>query len=230
MVAPIWDYWDTSRLKRSPDSAHKLRYYKTVTGWLWSASIVAVLAAGIRPLMTIATSAQDVPWLFLHRWVRYALEALLVGFCLVTLLPLVTVFWKKMKKTPRTWRTADALKPLSWFLPATWSERRWFAFVCITAGICEETLFRGFLLHYLHVSGFSLNLTLALLLSSGIFGLQHFYLGIGGTVFSIIAGLILGLLFLMTGTLIVPMVLHAVMDLRMLALLRPPAIDSASAA
>jgi len=34
---------------------------------------------------------------------------------------------------------------------------------------------------------------------------------------------VFGLLFLLTGNLLLPMVLHAVTDLRMLAILRPPA-------
>lgn len=42
------------------------------------------------------------------------------------------------------------------------------------------------------------------------------------TVSSAVIGLLFGLLFLLTGTLLLPMVLHCVMDLRMLAMLRPP--------
>jgi len=42
-----------------------------------------------------------------------------------------------------------------------------------TAGVCEETLFRGFMLHYLHVFPWTLNLSLALLISSVIFGFNH---------------------------------------------------------
>ena len=115
-----------------------------------------------------------------------------------------------------------ALKSLSFFLPATWTERRWFAFLCITAGICEETLFRGFLLHYLHVLPFSLNLTLALLLSAIIFGLGHLYQGAGGAASTVVGGLLFGLLFLLTGNLLLPMLLHAAMDLRILLLLPRP--------
>jgi len=67
------------------------------------------------------------------------------------------------------------------------------------------------------------NLTVALVSSSVIFGLNHLYGGISGVVSSAVTGFLFGLLFLLTGNLLLPMVLHAVTDLRMLAILRPPA-------
>jgi membrane protease YdiL (CAAX protease family) len=101
-------------------------------------------------------------------------------------------------------------------------ERRWFAFVAITAGVCEEILFRGFLLHYLHASPWTMGLTVALLLSCVIFGLQHLYQGPAGAASTVVIGFLFGLLFLLTGNLLLPIALHAMMDLRVLVLLRPP--------
>ena len=96
-------------------------------------------------------------------------------------------------------------------------------FVSITAGICEEVLFRGFMLHYLHVFPWTLDLTLALLISSLIFGVHHLYQGASGAAGTAIIGILFGLLFLLTGNLLLPIVLHGAMDLRLLVVLRPPA-------
>ena len=96
-------------------------------------------------------------------------------------------------------------------------------FVSITAGVCEEALFRGFMLHYLHIFPWTLNLTLALLISSVSFGFNHLYQGAGGVAGTAIIGFLFGLLFLLTGNLLLPIIFHGVMDLRMLAILRPPA-------
>jgi len=222
VLAPLWDFYDTRRLKRSPSSAGKLRYYKTLCAWLWIATVVACLGVGWRALFTISPALDEIPWL-LHVWVRYLADIVIAAVVVVVvLLPVAIVVWKKLKKQPRKYSSADALQAFSYFFPATRSERRWFAFVCITAGICEETLFRGFLLHYLHVIPWTLNLTLALLISSVIFGLNHLYAGVGGVASNIVFGFLLGLLFLLTGNLLLPIVLHAVMDLRMLVVLRPP--------
>jgi membrane protease YdiL (CAAX protease family) len=222
VVTPIWDYYDTSRLKRNPSSAGKLRYYKTLCGWLWISAIVACLSVGWHSLFTITPTPGDASWLFGHAWVRYLVEAVIALFMALLLLPALIVIGKKLKKQPRKYSSADAMKAFSYFFPATWAERRWFSFLCITAGICEETLFRGFLLHYLHLVPWSLNLTMALLLSSIIFGLQHLYQGAIGATSTVVIGLLFGLLFLLTGNLLLPMLCHAVMDLRFLLILRPP--------
>ncbi|MGA7078041.1 MAG: hypothetical protein WBQ43_22825 [Terriglobales bacterium] len=44
VVAPLWDYHDTKRLKRNPSSAGKIRHYKTLCAWFWTATVVALLA------------------------------------------------------------------------------------------------------------------------------------------------------------------------------------------
>jgi membrane protease YdiL (CAAX protease family) len=223
VVTPLWDYRGTRRLKQSPSLAGKIRHYKMLCAWLWTATVVALLAVGFHPLFTISPAPDEASWLFEHAWVRYLVRGVLVIFMALILLPATVAIWKSVTKRPRKYSSADALKSLSYFLPATWTERRWYAFLCVTAGICEETLFRGFLLHYLHVFPFSLNLTLALLISALIFGLQHLYQGAGGAASIVVSGLLFGLLFLLTGNLLVPIVFHSVMDLRMVLLLRPPA-------
>lgn len=223
VAAPVWDFYDTRRLRKNPDSARKIRYYKTLMAWLWISTGLACLAVGWRPLFTINPPPGEIRWLLEHAWVFYLVEVVIALFVALMLLPLAVVFWKKVKKQPRKYSSADAFKSLSYFFPATWTERRWFASVCVTAGICEEILFRGFLLQYLHVFPWTLNLTLALLIAAVIFGLQHLYQGAGGAASTVVIGLLLSLLFLLTGNLLLPMVLHAVMDLRMLVILRPPA-------
>jgi membrane protease YdiL (CAAX protease family) len=224
VVAPIWDLYAIPKLKQNPSSENKIRYYKTICTWLWIASALAVVADGFRPLFTISPSPGEVSWLLQHPWVRYLVEALIAIFFIISVvLPVGTVIWMKLTKRPRRYRSADALKSFSYFFPATWTERRWWVFVCISAGVCEETLFRGFLLHYLHVFPWTLNLTLALLISSVVFGCNHFYQGAGGVAGTAIAGFLFGLLFLLTGNLLLPIIFHGVLDLRLLAILRPPA-------
>jgi hypothetical protein len=39
VVAPIWDLYDTRKLKRNPSSERKIRYYKTVCTWLWITAV-----------------------------------------------------------------------------------------------------------------------------------------------------------------------------------------------
>jgi uncharacterized protein len=229
VVFPIWDLYATRKLKRNPGSQQKLRYYKTLCAWLWIATALAVVVTGFRPLFSISPSPGEISWLLVHPWVHYLVETLIAIVAIVTVvLPVGIVIWKKLTKRPRKYSSA-ALKSFSYFFPATWTERRWWVFVAITAGVCEEALFRGFLLHYLHVFPWTLNLTLALLISSLVFGCNHLYQGAGGVAGTAIVGFVFGLLFLLTGNLLLPMIFHGVMDLRVLAILRPPADTGESA-
>lgn len=63
------------------------------------------------------------------------------------------------------------LEPVSAFLPSTRKERWLFAGLSITAGICEEILFRGFLIFYLSEVFPGLPVVGAVIASSLIFGL-----------------------------------------------------------
>jgi uncharacterized protein len=230
IVAPAWDFYATRRLKRNPGSAQKIGYYKILCAWLWISTFIAIIDVGFRGTFTIAPIPSEVFWLFGHMWVKYLVGTVIVLFLGLTFLPCAMVAWKKLKNRPRSYRSADALRPFDYFFPSTRTERHWWVFVCITAGVCEETLFRGFLLHYLHFFSRNLNLTLALLISSIIFGLNHLFAGSRGVVETAITGFLFGLLFLLTGNLLFPIVLHALVDLRILMLLRPPSEQTAALA
>ncbi|HLZ13080.1 MAG TPA: CPBP family intramembrane glutamic endopeptidase [Candidatus Acidoferrum sp.] len=223
LVVPISDLYAIPKLKRNPSSENKIRYYQLICAWMWIASALAVVVIGFRPLFTISPSPGEISWLLPHPWVRHLVEALIAIAAIIVVLPVGLVAWKKLTKRPLKYSAAAAFKSFSYFLPATWTERHWWVFVSITAGVCEETLFRGFMPHYLHVFPCTLNLTLALLISSAIFGVHHLYQGPGGVAGTAIVGILFGLLFLLTGNLLLPIVFHVAMDLRLLALLRPPA-------
>lgn len=221
VAAPAWDYYDTLRLKRDPTSANRIRYYRTLCTWLWIATLVACVAVGWRSIFNIEHGAGEASWLFGNIWVRYTILVILIVFAAIMAITYLQVVWMRMTSKPRRYATSDAMQKLSYayLFPATWTERRWWVLIGLTAGICEEILFRGFLLHYLRVG---MNLTLALAVAALIFGLQHLYQGSKGVAATAVVGVLFGLLFLLSGSLLLPMALHAAMDLRLLVMLRPP--------
>ncbi|HLG97560.1 MAG TPA: CPBP family intramembrane glutamic endopeptidase [Bryobacteraceae bacterium] len=95
-------------------------------------------------------------------------------------------------------------------MPRSAREYRLFMLVAITAGICEEILFRGFVMWYLTVWTSAIP---AALISSVLFGLAHTYIGIPHVIRSAIVGAVLAALVLGTGSLWAAMALHAVIDL-----------------
>lgn len=223
LIAPAWDYYDTRRLKQNPTSPARVRYYATVCAWLWGATVMACLAVGWRSLAFVSAAPEEMSRFFPHIWMRYIIAVVLFTLAGIVLWTYLSVLWMRLRKQPRKYPSADLMQKLSYayLLPATREERLWWVLVALTAGICEEILFRGFLLRYLHTSPWQLNLTLALIVSSLIFGLQHLYQGLQGVIASTLLGALLGLLFLLSGSLLLPILLHAALDLRLLVMLRP---------
>jgi uncharacterized protein len=221
VVAPAWDFYDTTRLKRDPTSANRIRYYRTLCSWLWISAVIACFVVGWHSIFTIAPSAGELTWLFSNIWVRYIVVMILIVLAAIIALIYLQVAWKRITNKPRRYAGSDIMQKLSYayLFPTTWTERRWWVLIGLTAGICEEVLFRGFLLYYLRDW---MNLTLALLVAAVIFGLQHLYQGAKGVVSTAVVGVLFGLLFLLSGSLILAMVLHAALDLRLLTVLRPP--------
>jgi membrane protease YdiL (CAAX protease family) len=96
-------------------------------------------------------------------------------------------------------------------LPTDDAEHRWFRALALTAGICEELIYRGFLIayaaHWLGEIG-------GLLAAALGFGLGHFYQGRAGVLKTTLVGIAAGWLYQRTGALLWPMILHAALDLQ----------------
>ncbi len=96
-------------------------------------------------------------------------------------------------------------------VPRDSHELRLWMGLSLTAGLCEEVLYRGFLIWYLRM--LPLPGMAAALLAAIVFGVAHQYLGWNvGVLRATIVGLVLGVTYLVTGTLWVPIALHAILD------------------
>jgi len=121
------------------------------------------------------------------------------------------------------WR--KLLPDFSALLPSTAQERWLWALVAISAGICEEVLFRGWLLSALHRQ-IGLNGAALIIAASAIFGLAHAYQRAMGVILTGFAGALFCVLYVATGSLLVPILLHIVVDARF-AILPAPRIQKA---
>lgn len=105
-------------------------------------------------------------------------------------------------------------------VPRTDVERRWFGLVAVTAGCCEEVLYRGFFLAVVLAFLPGASDLVLVLLSALAFGLAHAYQRLAGIITTGVLGAILAYLYVGTGTLLAPIVVHAAIDLRILWLPR----------
>lgn len=107
------------------------------------------------------------------------------------------------------------LGPLVYFLPRTDKELNYSIAISATAGVVEEIVYRGYVLwclsHYMPV-------WVAALVSSVAFGLGHTYQGFAGILKTAAIGFFFAALYLLTGSLLFPVIAHFLLDaLQMLA-------------
>ena len=98
---------------------------------------------------------------------------------------------------------------LDFMLPHTQREHRWFLALSLTAGVCEEIIYRGYfvwlLAPWLGVVG-------ALVVITVLFGLGHSYQGKKGLLRPMAAGAVMGAIVLATGWVVPAMIVHALVD------------------
>lgn len=204
LVLPLAEArWNWPRyLRRLADGepGARLQHFRSLLIWEW------VLTLGF--LASWAGSRR--PWSDLLVGHASATQTMLFLSCAILF---ILVFWWQRRQilarpavVERLENRLDYAKPL---LPQTPGERRVFWGVAATAGICEETLYRGFLTWYL--AGWT-GPWVAIVLSSMIFGLGHVYLGVAQVPRTFFVGLVLALLTYFSGSLWPAIVLHAALD------------------
>ena len=179
----------------------KLRIYVQTIAWQWL--LVAAL------------------WLVLHRHGLSLVEAgehlgdarltlsVTAGLAATVGTVFVIARWRirRSRATPAQ-PVADHVRAIA---PAGGLEMSVFALVCVTAGIGEELLYRGWLVNLLRVATGSV--WIAVVIGSTVFGTGHAYQGGRGMLRTGLIGFQLAVLFVYVGSLIPGQVLHAAADL-----------------
>ena len=102
-------------------------------------------------------------------------------------------------------------------LPTTLRERSWFFALAGTAGVCEEVLYRGYLIWYLVAWTWLFaphsSFLVAAFISSLVFGVGHVYQGARGILLTTVVAGFLAAVYWITRSLFAGMLIHALMDL-----------------
>jgi uncharacterized protein len=123
-----------------------------------------------------------------------------------------TLHWLNLRRMGRLpTKTRSTLQALAErILPQSSVEILPFLALAVTAGICEEFLYRGFALAALHRTG--LPVWSAVLLSSALFGLAHLYQGRGGLAGTMILGTLFAAARIRYDSLVPVMLWHVAVD------------------
>lgn len=100
------------------------------------------------------------------------------------------------------------------FLPTKKSELPEYLLLCFSAGVFEEIVYRGYLINYCWYlfDGFNYQQMLSVFLPAFVFSIAHFYQGAKAVIKIFVLAVLFGYLFIFSGSLLVVMILHFLVD------------------
>jgi uncharacterized protein len=230
-ISTVLGYWSYQRTmkKMALNPVRRGRLYLLTIAEVWLrlvvVGIIALLSAvpfstfGLRVPNYEWLNALDPPW-FTSYLVTLFLIVLLGLFVFVG----VIAGERSLSNPEQVDRFLRLFMRLKEMLPHTALERRLWLLFSISVGVGEEVLYRGFLPWYFLQLGNILKLqvsfVLALALSTFLFALAHSYQGWRGIVGTGLFGGVCAYLYVISDSLLIPIVFHIVLDAR-LALLAP---------
>jgi membrane protease YdiL (CAAX protease family) len=109
----------------------------------------------------------------------------------------------------------EEIEDISAIIPLNWTEYKHFIFLALAAGICEEIVFRGFLINYLmQVFSFLPYIEwVAVLLPAIIFSISHAYQGYWAVLKIFGLALLFGLIYVHSKSLLLVIIIHVCIDL-----------------
>jgi len=204
VVVPLLGIWDFRRLMRwvdegRPEARMKTYRFLLVMEWGLTLGLLSWWLLSGRDLKSLSIISSFQGW----EWLALGIGLSGIAFMIWQMSNVLA----SPEEQEKLRATMGDLRDLA---PQSPMEVRTFDLVSMTAGVCEEILYRGILMGALiPVVG----LWPAVGLSSVIFGMGHFYQGFTGIVKTTAVGLVMALLTVFSGSLFIAIVFHAVIDL-----------------
>jgi membrane protease YdiL (CAAX protease family) len=202
----IWGRRIISRLEATaaPDlpSLRNYAYTGTITlQWVLLIAVAVIWIVHGRPLADLGLIQHFNTAL----WICLALLAI----SLIAILPWRAHLLAKPETLEKLREISEGTGPGRLF-PRTRAELVRFYAMSISSGITEEVLFRGFLTWYFH---HWFPLWIAAVFSTMLFALGHLYQGLNGAIQAAVLGAVFVTLYLLTGSLLIPVLLHVLINL-----------------
>ena len=183
----------------------KLAFYRgnAAALWIMAAIIVGLWVFTGRPLASLGLQ-----WPLSGSWDASLLAALVFSAAYGIDVWLEVATPAARRRTVAEWRENTP------FLPENQKELRGFYGLAFSAAVGEEIIFRGFFITYLiALFGASMGGQFAALLTATlIFALSHYYQGWKAVLKIAVLSLAFGSIFLISGSLLLPVLLHLVVD------------------
>ena len=210
IVFPIWGFFGFRRLKRQIAAgdieARALAYLQIIVSqWTLAAGAVLIWLYHRRPWAQLGLApTQD--W---RLWTGLALTLVAAILLVVQWRAVVTATGEKAEV--QNSRLRSQLESVKEILPQNRRELRRFFLLALTAGTCEELLYRAYLIWFL-AAFTGMGILVAAALSTLIFAAAHLYQGPGAAVKVVFVGAAMAGLYLFSRSIWLPMLLHALLD------------------
>lgn len=176
--------------------------------WLWSSWMImlwALVAAGVVVWLIEARALGSLRLITPHGWRLWGAIGLVLVLAMTYGRTVLRIARSKRQK-----RIKLANPQVEKLAPHTRSELGWWVALSLSAGFCEELIFRGYLLFAFQPM---LGLWGAAAFSVVVFAVAHAYQGRKGILGAGIVGGLLTLVVLISGSLLPAMALHALVDI-----------------
>lgn len=181
-------------------SARRRAYLETIImQWTMLAMVVCVWAWYDRPWVALGIG----PAAGIAFWVTAGLVLVGAGFFAVELTRV------RRDETARREVRAQVARIVA-ILPRTASERSVFLALGLTAGVCEELFYRGYMLWWGEAIGLPIWATVAL--AAALFSFGHLYQGFDNAMRIFSLGVVFGAIAWLTGSIWIPIAAHALID------------------
>jgi len=211
-VYPITGYFQHKKLKINiiKDPSSKIGWYREtiILSWIPIVLIILLIPLSGFTLQNLGFRKIDLNISGFPKGVSVTVSVLYLLYFIYNLYSLIILGLNKKSRTNAAKQIPDDFKI---YLPGNPKERKVWDLVAITAGITEETIYRGYLFFGLSLLFPNLPLFIILLISTILFGIGHIYQGVEAIKPTLI-GLVFGLFYIVLDSIWPLIVLHILQD------------------
>jgi len=188
----------------------RLKGYRngTIEFWVGVAVVLIMVLIGSISLADIGFGRLSFNHNFWFTVITLSLSGIMLVYNLYLLIS--TLASKKVREKNKAELTEDKVADV---IPRTKKEKRLYLLFIFSSAVSEEVVCRGFTVFLLQTVFPSIPIFLIILIPSMLFGIGHIWQGLEGVIECGLVGALFMCLFLVTGSLLLPIILHFICDL-----------------
>lgn len=193
------------KLKATWDEKDRISYFKFVILSDWAVALFIGLVVYFSPAawtdMGIAMPDMD-----FGIFMAFLIGSLIGILLVYSFSKNVPSYQKRMKKQ---------YESVPYLLPAGTIDKRYAVLYVLTTGLCDEWIYRGFLIHVLSSAPFQLNTISLVVIGAIVFGISQYHQGWKGVIENSLVGLCFCYIFISTQSLFLPVIFNIMFGLKL---------------